>query len=57
MPLRPKKCWGKKVKLTPRNIKKKWTFPHRECRVSPLISGNQCVKAANRAKTAPIDKT
>jgi hypothetical protein len=57
MPLRPKKCCGKKVKFTPINIIKNWAFVHREWRVNPENSGNQWVNAANIANTAPILRT
>lgn len=57
IPLKPKKCWGKKVKLTPKNIIKKWIFAHRECKVMPENSGNQWLNAAKIANTAPILNT
>ena len=53
----PKKCWGKKVILTPINIKKNCAFLHRLCSVTPVKRGNQCVKAPKIANTAPIEST
>lgn len=57
MPLRPRKCCGKKVRFTPKNIRKNWALVHRACMVRPVSRGNQCVKAANMANTAPILRT
>lgn len=57
MPLRPRKCWGKKVRLTPANISTKWILVHRAWRVMPENSGNQWLNAAKIAKTAPILRT
>jgi len=57
MPLRPRKCCGKKVTLTEINIRKKCAKASRELRVSPVITGNQKVNPANTANTAPIDRT
>ena len=57
MPARPRKCWGKKVRFTPTNITPKWALAHVEWRVYPVNSGNQWVKPARIAKTAPIDRT
>lgn len=57
MPLRPKKCWGKKVALTPTNIIAKCVLAQRLCRVSPENRGNQWAKPPKMAKTAPIDRT
>ena len=57
MPLRPRKCCGKNVRFTPVNIRKNWALAHRACIVRPVRRGNQWVKAANMAKTAPILKT
>lgn len=57
MPLRPKKCCGKKVRLTPKNIPKNWTFNHLEFNGILNSTGNQCTSPLIIAKTAPIDKT
>lgn len=57
MPARPKKCCGKKVKLTPVNITPKWALAHVGWRVYPVKSGNQWVNPARMAKTAPIERT
>ena len=57
MPLNPRKCCGKNVRFTPINIMKNWALVHRACRVSPVNRGNQWVKAANIANTAPILNT
>lgn len=57
MPANPRKCCGKKVRLTPTNIVLKWIFVHVSCIVYPVKRGNQCTKAPIIANTAPIDKT
>ena len=57
MPFKPKKCWGKKVILTPTNIVAKCTLSHEELSVKPVKRGNQCTMPAKIPKTAPIDKT
>jgi hypothetical protein len=57
MPLSPRKCCGKNVVLTPRNIRKNCALAHRGWRVRPVRSGSQCVNAAKIAKTAPILRT
>ena len=41
MPLKPKKCWGKKVILTPKNIVQKWIFVRVGFNVRPENKGNQ----------------
>lgn len=43
--------------FTPINIRKKWTFNHRICIVSPVSSGNQWLNPAKMANTAPILRT
>ena len=43
--------------FTPTNITRNCVFVQAECRVYPVISGNQWTKPAMIAKTAPIDKT
>jgi len=57
MPLRPKKCCGKNVILTPINITINWDFIHRSLSVIPVNKGNQYEMAAKIAKTAPILST
>ena len=57
MPLRPRKCWGKKVIFTPINIEINWMFSRKLFRENPVIRGNQWINLAIMAKTAPIDKT
>lgn len=57
IPANPRKCWGKKVRLTPMNIEKKWIFNKIELKDHPKNIGNQWVIPARMAKTAPIDKT
>ena len=57
MPARPRKCCGKNVRLTPTNMTKKWILVHVPLRVYPENSGNQWMKAARIAKTAPMDRT
>lgn len=39
------------------NITPNWALAHVECRVYPVKSGNQWVKPARIANTAPIDRT
>ncbi len=43
--------------LTPISIIRKWPLVHGPWNVIPVKKGNQWRKAANRAKTAPVDKT
>lgn len=43
--------------LTPTNIIPRWIFLRRMFSAIPVIRGNQRVKAANIAKTAPMDRT
>ena len=57
IPASPRKCCGKKVKFTPMNIKINWIFVQVECKVKPEINGNQWMKPAMIAKTAPIERT
>jgi len=57
MPARPRKCCGKKVRLTPRNITAKWILVQESWRVYPEKRGNQCTKPAMMANTAPIERT
>lgn len=41
IPFKPKKCWGKKVRLTPKNIVKNWIFSHFGFIVKPVNRGYQ----------------
>ena len=41
MPLSPRKCCGKNVKFTPKNIVEKWIFSHRGFNDNPENNGNQ----------------
>ena len=56
-PFKPKKCCGKKVRLTPINIIINWLFNNFSFIIIPNINGNQKIEAEIIAKTAPIDKT
>jgi len=57
MPCNPKKCCGKNVMFTPKNIMKKWDLDNREGRDRPTKRGIQYVRPPKIAKTAPIDNT
>lgn len=57
IPANPRKCWGKKVILTPINISVNCESNHLLFMFNPIISGYQWVTPAMIAKTAPIDKT
>lgn len=57
MPAKPRKCCGKKVRLTPVNITPKCALVHEGWRVKPVKRGNQWVNPARMAKTAPIERT
>jgi hypothetical protein len=57
MPLRPRKCCGKKVKFTPRNMVINCTFRSFGFMFILNMRGNQWVHPAITAKTAPMDKT
>jgi len=57
MPLSPKKCCGKNVKLTPRNITQNCLFNRVGFKGMLKAKGNQWVTPAIIAKTAPIDRT
>jgi len=57
MPLRPRKCWGKKVTLTPINIVIKCIFIHVGFKVRPVNKGNQWAIPAKIPNTAPIERT
>jgi hypothetical protein len=57
IPFKPKKCWGKKVKLTPINIKVNWIFNIKLFIENPVKIGNQWINLAIIANTIPIDKT
>lgn len=57
MPLRPKKCIGKKVKLTPKNIDQKTPVTPALLSLLPKKRGLQKVTPHNTPNTAPKDKT
>jgi len=57
LPCNPKKCIGKKVKLTPTNNPQKCNLPFLSLYVNPSALGDQKYQAANNANTAPIDNT
>jgi len=57
MPWRPRKCCGKKVRLTPANMTKNWACAPRSPKVVPVMAENQNVTPAKMAKTAPIEST
>lgn len=57
MPDKPRKCCGKNVMLTPRNITQNWVLVRVWFRLYPVNSGNQWVSPPMIAKTAPMDKT
>jgi len=57
IPLNPRKCCGKNVKFTPKNIIMKCEFNQIGFKENPNIIGNQKVNPAKIVKTAPIDKT
>jgi hypothetical protein len=57
MPPSPRKCCGKNVRFTPRNIVANCALSHLAFIVSPENRGNQCVRPAIIANTAPMDKT
>ena len=41
MPLNPRMCMGKNVRLNPTSISQKWTFPSVSSSIRPDILGNQ----------------
>jgi len=41
LPAKPKKCWGKKVVLTPINNVQKWILPNNSLYDLPVIFGTQ----------------
>merc|ERR1719333_560742 len=55
--INPKKCIGKNVRLTPKNINPNWAFNHLGFIVRPVNKGNQFTSAPIRANTAPILRT
>jgi len=57
MPLSPKKCWGKNVIFTPKNIVKNCVLSHEGLSDIPVNRGNQWINPPMIANTAPIDKT
>lgn len=57
IPDRPKKCCGKNVMLTPRNITQNWVLVRVWLSAYPVNSGNQWVRPPMMANTAPMDNT
>ena len=57
IPANPKKCWGKNVKFTPKNIIENWIFNHLGFIDNPVNKGYQWINPDIIANTAPIDKT
>jgi hypothetical protein len=57
MPLRPKKCMGKKVKLTPTNNNQKTPKTRELLKVLPEKRGNQRENPQRIPKTAPKERT
>lgn len=57
MPANPRKCCGKNVKFTPRNMVINWDFNQYRFFTNPVIIGNQYVTPAKMANTAPMDRT
>jgi len=57
MPASPKKCWGKKVKFTPKNIILNWIFKYVSFIFNPVNNGYQKINPLIMVKTAPMDKT
>jgi hypothetical protein len=57
MPANPKKCWGKNVKFTPKNITINCIFNQVSFIDKPVNKGYQWTKPAIIANTAPIDNT
>lgn len=57
IPDNPKKCWGKKVILTPINIIQNWIFNIILFKYNPVNKGYQWINLIIIANTAPIDKT
>ena len=57
IPFKPKKCWGKKVILTPKNININCVFNSFIFIEFENIKGNQWTIPDMIAKTAPIDNT
>jgi len=57
IPFNPKKCWGKNVRFTPKNIVKNCILSHLVLMFILNISGNQWIVPDMIAKTAPIEST
>jgi len=57
MPLRPRKCIGKKVKLTPINRSQNTPLTKRFLKLNPEKRGIQSVNPNKTPNTAPKDKT
>jgi hypothetical protein len=57
IPLRPKKCWGKKVMLTPINITANWREKRILLYITPVIRTHQRANPVIIPKTAPIERT
>ena len=57
MPIRPRICIGKKVRLKPTNMIQNWIFPMRSLSIQPEIFGHQKYRAAKIAKTLPPNST
>lgn len=57
MPFKPRKCCGKNVKLTPKNIIINWALSQEGFILTPVNKGNQWISPPIIAKTAPIDRT
>jgi hypothetical protein len=57
MPFNPKKCIGKKVKLTPKNIVQNTTLTPKDHNPPPKKIGLHRVKPHKTPKTAPNDNT
>lgn len=53
----PKKCWGKKVRLTPIKVLINCVFNKVLFIITPVIKGYQLINLAIIANTAPIDRT
>jgi len=57
MPFSPRKCWGKKVILTPKNIMINCLFNQDGFIDVPVNKGNQWISPAMIANTAPMERT
>lgn len=52
----PKKCCGKDVKFTPKNVTTNWIFSHLEF-VNPVNEGYHRINPATTESTASMDNT